>query len=169
MISHGLVSAALFFSVGVIYERMHTRLINNYGGIVSVMPKYSIVLMIFILGAIGLPGTSGFIGEFLILLSVFQKNIIVAAIASLGVILAASYMLWLYKRVVFGNLINENLKSILDLKKSEIIILWSLAIPIIFLGFYPDPLISTTEISINNLLKIYNSNLESNFVNFSYE
>ena len=160
MISHGLVSAALFFSVGVIYERMHTRLINHYGGIVSVMPKYSIVLMIFVLGAIGLPGTSGFIGEFLILLSVFQKNFLVAVIASFGVILAAAYMLWLYKRVIFGKLTNENLKNILDLKKSEIIILWSLAIPIIFFGFYPDPLISTTEVSINNLLKIYNSNLE---------
>ncbi len=160
MISHGLVSAALFFSVGVIYERMHTRLINHYGGIVSVMPKYSIVLMIFVLGAIGLPGTSGFIGEFLILLSAFQKNFLVAVIASFGVILAAAYMLWLYKRIIFGKLINENLKNILDLKKSEIIILWSLAIPIIFFGFYPDPLISTTEVSINNLLKIYNSNLE---------
>ena len=160
MISHGLVSAALFFSVGVIYERMHTRLINHYGGIVSVMPKYSIVLMIFVLGAIGLPGTSGFIGEFLILLSAFQKNFLVAVIASFGVILAAAYMLWLYKRVIFGKLTNENLKNILDLKKSEIIILWSLAIPIIFFGFYPDPLISTTEVSINNLLKIYNSNLE---------
>jgi len=169
MISHGLVSAALFFSVGVIYERMHTRLINHYGGIVSVMPKYSIVLMIFVLGAIGLPGTSGFIGEFLILLSAFQKSFLVAVIASFGVILAAAYMLWLYKRVIFGKLINENLKNILDLKKSEIIILWSLAIPIIFFGFYPDPLISTTEVSINNLLKIYNSNLEVNLTNSSYE
>ena len=169
MISHGLVSAALFFSVGVIYERMHTRLINHYGGIVSVMPKYSIVLMIFVLGAIGLPGTSGFIGEFLILLSAFQKSFLVAVIASFGVILAAAYMLWLYKRVIFGKIINENLKNILDLKKSEIIILWSLAIPIIFFGFYPDPLISTTEVSINNLLKIYNSNLEVNLTNSSYE
>ena len=169
MISHGLVSAALFFSVGVIYERMHTRLINHYGGIVSVMPKYSIVLMIFVLGAIGLPGTSGFIGEFLILLSAFQKSFLVAVIASFGVILAAAYMLWLYKRVIFGKLINENLKNILDLRKSEIIILWSLAIPIVFFGFYPDPLISTTEVSINNLLKIYNSNLEVNLTNLSYE
>ena len=169
MISHGLVSAALFFSVGVIYERMHTRLINHYGGIVSVMPKYSIVLMIFVLGAIGLPGTSGFIGDFFILLSAFQKNFLVAVIASFGVILAAAYMLWLYKRVIFGKLINENLKNILDLKKSEIIILWSLAIPIIFFGFYPDPLITTTEVSINNLLKIYKSNLEVNLTNSSYE
>ncbi len=169
MISHGLVSAALFFSVGVIYERMHTRLINHYGGIVSVMPKYSIVLMIFVLGAIGLPGTSGFIGEFLILLSAFQENFLVAVIASFGVILAAAYMLWLYKRVIFGKLINENLKNILDLRKSEIIILWSLAIPIVFFGFYPDPLISTTEVSINNLLKIYNSKLEVNLTNLSYE
>ena len=97
MISHGLISAALFLSVGVIYDRMHTRLISEYGGIVSIMPKYAIVLMIFTLGAIGLPGTTGFIGEFLILMGTFKKNFFVATIASLGVILAAAYMLWLYR------------------------------------------------------------------------
>ena len=118
MISHGLVSAALFLSVGVIYDRMHTRLISQYGGIVSIMPKYAIVFMIFTLGAIGLPGTSGFIGEFLILMGTFKKNFLVATIASLGVILAAAYMLWLYKRVVFGKLINDNLKKMVDLKKN---------------------------------------------------
>ena len=91
MISHGLVSAALFLSVGVIYERMHTRLISNYGGLVSVMPKYAIVLMVFTLGAVGLPGTSGFIGEFLILIGAFKKSFLVAAIASIGVILSAAY------------------------------------------------------------------------------
>ena len=104
MISHGLVSAALFLSVGVIYERMHTRLIANYGGLVSVMPKYAIVLMVFTLGAVGLPGTSGFVGEFLILIGAFKKSFLVAAIASIGVILSAAYMLWLYKRVVFGEI-----------------------------------------------------------------
>ena len=96
MISHGLVSAALFFAVGVVYERMRTRLINNYGGLVSIMPKYAILLMVFTLAAIGLPGTSGFIGEFLILVGTFKKSFLVATIASLGVILAAAYMLWLY-------------------------------------------------------------------------
>ena len=164
MISHGLVSASLFLCVGVIYERMHTRIINRYGGIVSVMPKYSILFMIFVLGAIGLPGTSGFIGEFLILLSTFKKNFLVATVATLGVILAASYMLWLYKRIVFGKLLNDELKNLVDLNRSEIFILWSLAIPIIFFGFYPDPLISTTKVSISNLLDMYNIKLEANLV-----
>ena len=162
MISHGLISAALFLCVGVIYERAHTRLINKYGGLVSIMPKYAIVLMIFTLGAVGLPGTTGFIGEFLILISVFKKNILVACIASLGIILAAAYMLWLYKRVVFGNLTNSDLKGLIDLKNSEIIILWSLAIPIIFFGFYPEPLLNTVETSVENLIEIYNLNIGAN-------
>ena len=161
MISHGLVSAALFLCVGVLYDRTHSRLISSYGGIVSIMPKYAVVLMIFTLAAIGLPGTSGFIGEFLILLGAFQKSIITAAIASLGVIFAAAYMLWLYKRVVFGNLINKELFKIPDLNKSEIFILWSLAIPTLFFGFYPEPLINTIEISIQDLIQMYDLNLSS--------
>jgi len=164
MISHGLVSAALFLSVGVIYERMHTRLIANYGGLVSIMPKYSIVLMIFTLGAIGLPGTSGFIGEFLILVGTFKKSFLVATIASLGVILAAAYMLWLYKRIIFGEIFKNELKKMTDLNKSEIFILSSLVFPIIFFGFYPEPLLSTIEISIENLIEVYNDNLNSNLV-----
>jgi len=164
MISHGLVSAALFLSVGVIYERMHTRLIGNYGGLVSIMPKYSIVLMVFTLGAIGLPGTSGFIGEFLILVGTFKKSFLVATIASLGVILAAAYMLWLYKRIIFGEIFKNELKKMTDLNKSEIFILSSLVFPIIFFGFYPEPLLSTIEISIENLIEVYNDNLNSNLV-----
>ena len=164
MISHGLVSAALFLSVGVIYERTHTRLIANYGGLVSVMPKYSVVLMIFTLGAIGLPGTSGFIGEFLILVGAFKKSFLVAAIACLGVILAAAYMLWLYKRIIFGEILKNELKKMIDLNKSEIFILSSLVFPIIFFGFYPEPLLSTIEISIENLIEVYNDNLNSNLV-----
>ena len=161
MISHGLVSAALFLCVGVLYDRTHSRLISNYGGIVSIMPKYAVVFMIFTLAAVGLPGTSGFIGEFLILLGVFQKSFIVAAIASLGVIFAAAYMLWLYKRVVFGDLINKELFKIPDLNKSEIFVLWSLAIPTLFFGFYPDPLINTIEVSIHDLIEMYDLNLIS--------
>ena len=164
MISHGLVSAALFLSVGVIYERMHTRLIANYGGLVSIMPKYSIVLMVFTLGAIGLPGTSGFIGEFLILVGTFKKSFLVATIASLGVILVAAYMLWLYKRIIFGEIFKNELKKMTDLNKSEIFILSSLVFPIIFFGFYPEPLLSTIEISIENLIEVYNDNLNSNLV-----
>ena len=164
MISHGLVSAALFLSVGVIYERMHTRLIANYGGLVSVMPKYAIVLMVFTLGAVGLPGTSGFVGEFLILIGAFKKSFLVAAIASIGVILSAAYMLWLYKRVVFGEIQKNEIKKMVDLNKSEIFILSSIVLPIIFFGFYPEPLLNTTEISIKNLIEMYNLNLNSNLI-----
>ena len=164
MISHGLVSAALFLSVGVIYERMHTRLIANYGGLVSVMPKYAIVLMVFTLGAVGLPGTSGFIGEFLILIGAFKKSFLVATIASIGVILSAAYMLWLYKRVVFGEIQKNEIKKLTDLNKSEIFILYSLVFLIVFFGFYPEPLLSTTQISVENLIEMYNINLNSNLI-----
>jgi len=159
MISHGLVSAALFLCVGVVYDRMHSRLIITYGGLVSTMPKYAILFMVFTLAAVGLPGTSGFVGEFLILMGVFQKSFLVAVIASLGVILGAAYMLWLYKRVIFGELINKDLLKMLDLNKSEIFILISLAIPVLFFGFYPEPLLNTIELSISNLIDSYNYNL----------
>ena len=156
MISHGLVSAALFLCVGVVYDRMHSRLISTYGGVVSIMPKYALLFMIFTLAAIGLPGTSGFVGEFLILIGAFKKSFLVATIASLGVVLGAAYMLWLYKRVVFGQVINKDLLKMLDLNKSEIFILASLAIPILFFGFYPEPLLNTINVSISNLIDTYN-------------
>ena len=159
MISHGLVSAALFFCVGVVYDRMHSRLISSYGGIVTIIPKYCILFMLFTLAALGLPGTSGFIGEFLILMGVFKDNFLVAVIASLGVILGAAYMLWLYKRVVFGKLINTDLKKMVDLNKSEYFILTCLAVPILFFGFYPEPLINTIEVSVKDLIEMYNTNL----------
>jgi NADH-quinone oxidoreductase subunit M len=159
MISHGLVSAALFLCVGVVYDRMHSRLINTYGGIVSIIPKYSVLFMLFTLAALGLPGTSGFIGEFLILMGAFKDNFLVAVIASLGVILGAAYMLWLYKRVVFGKLVNNDLNKLTDLDKSEYFILISLALPTLFFGFYPEPLFNTIEVSVNDLIEMYNSNL----------
>ena len=161
MISHGLISAALFLCVGVVYDRNHTRLIKDYGGLVSIMPKYAIVFMIFTLGAVGLPGTTGFIGEFLILMGTFQKSFITAVIASLGVILSAAYMLWLYKRVVFGNLIKDNLKKLVDLSKNEIFILWSLALPTVFFGFYPELLFKTIDVSITNFLEMYEFNIKT--------
>ena len=162
MISHGLVSAALFLSVGVLYERMHTRMISRYSGLVLIMPKYAIVLMVFTLGSIGLPGTSGFIGEFLILMGTFKKSFLVATVASLGVILAAAYMLWLYKRIIFGNLINVDHKKLVDLKKVEILIFSSLIFPIIFFGFYPEPLLNSIETSVTNLIEMYNFNINNN-------
>ena len=165
MISHGLVSAALFLSVGVLYDRTHSRLIKTYGGLVSIMPKYSILLMIFTLAALGLPGTSGFVGEFLILMGAFRDNFLVATVACFGVILGAAYMLWLYKRVIFGKLNNEDLLKINDLNKSEFLILSIIAIPTLFFGFYPEPLLNTIEISVNNLIDTYNYNLVSFGVN----
>ena len=159
MISHGLVSAALFLCVGVVYDRMHSRLISTYGGIVTVIPKYSVLFMLFTLAALGLPGTSGFVGEFLILMGVFKDNFLVAVIASLGVILGAAYMLWLYKRVVFGKLVNKELEKMIDLDRSEYFILITLAIPTLFFGFYPDPLINTIEMSVKDLIETYNLNL----------
>ena len=151
----------LFLTVGVVYDRMHSRLISTYGGLVSVIPKYSILFMLFALASLGLPGTSGFIGEFLILIGAFKDNFLVAVIASIGVILGAAYMLWLYKRVVFGKLINEDLKKILDLNRSEYFILSCLAEPILFFGFYPDPLIKTIEVSVTDLINMHNTNIAS--------
>ena len=155
MISHGLISAALFLCVGVVYDRFHSRMISSYGGLVNIMPKYSLVFIIFVLAALGLPGTSGFVGEFLVLVGVLQKNILVAILASLGVILAAAYMLWLYKRVIFGKITNSEIKIMSDLNKTEIYIFSSLAFLILFFGVYPEPLFNTIDISVNNLIANY--------------
>ncbi len=160
MISHGIISAALFLCVGVVYERLHTREISKYGGVVSVMPRYAVMFMIFTLGALGLPGTTGFIGEFLILLGTFKVNFTVATIASLGVILGAAYMLWLYRRIVFGEITNAEVKKLVDLDRSEMIILTLLAFVSILFGFYPDPLLSTTSASVESLIDLFNMNIK---------
>ena len=159
MISHGLISAGLFLSVGVLYDRLNTRLISSYGGIANIMPKYAFVFMIFTLGSLGLPGTSGFVGEFLVLVGVFQKNIIVAVVASLGIILAATYMLSLYGRVVFGSLPKSNAKNMKDINNIEMCLFIPLVFLILFFGFYPDPLFTTMDITINNLVENYQINL----------
>jgi len=159
MMSHGLISAALFLCVGVLYDRYHSRMISSYSGIVNIMPKYSFMFMIFTLGALGLPGTTGFVGEFLILVGVFQKNIVIAVLASLGVILAAAYMLWLYKRIIFGRLFNSSLKELKDLNKTEIYILSSLAFLTLFFGLFPEPLFNTIDVSINNIIEDYQTDL----------
>jgi len=135
MLSHGLISSALFLCVGVVYDRYHSRMISSYSGLVNIMPKYAVVLMIFTLAALGLPGTSGFVGEFLVLVGALQVSIVVAVLASLGVILAAAYMLWLYRRVVFGKVTNSEIKEMKDLNKTEIYIFVSLAFLILFLDF----------------------------------
>ena len=162
MISHGLISAALFLCVGVLYDRIHSRLISSYGGVVNYMPKYSFLFLVFILGGLGLPGTSGFLGEFLVLVGTFQKSYIAALLASIGVILGAAYMLWLAKRVIFGEVINESVKELKDLNILEILMLSILAIIILLFGFYPEPLIETMNISVNNLINNYQIDITSN-------
>ena len=156
MFSHGLNSAALFLCVGVLYDRAHSRLINDYGGVVNILPKYSFILMIFVLGTLGLPGTSGFVGEFLVLVGAFKVNFLVAILASIGLVLAAAYILWLYKRVIFGKLENNQIKEMKDLNKSEMGVLISIGILVIFFGFYPEPLFNTVNVSVDNLINNYN-------------
>tara|TARA_B100000686_G_scaffold353567_1_gene459701 strand:+ start:918 stop:2420 length:1503 start_codon:yes stop_codon:yes gene_type:complete len=166
MISHGFISAALFLCVGVIYDRYHSRMISSYGGLVNIMPKYAFVFMIFCLAALGLPGTSGFIGEFLILVGVFQINTLVAILASLGIILAAAYMLWLYRRIIFGKITNTEIKEMKDLNTTEICIFVSLVFLTLFFGVYPEPLLKTVDISINNLIDNYQSDINFYLAHF---
>lgn len=148
MISHGIVSGALFFAVGVVYDRMHTREIDAYGGLVERMPAYAVVFLIFTMANVGLPGTSGFVGEFLTMLAVFQVNTWVAFFAAFGVILSAAYALWLYRRVVYGALTKDSLKAILDIDRREAIILVPLVILTILFGFYPAPILDATAASV---------------------
>jgi len=155
MLSHGLISAALFLCVGVLYDRVHSRLISSYGGIVNILPKYSLVFAVFMLGALGLPGTSGFVGEILILIGAFQKSFLVAVLASIGIILGAAYMLWLYKRVIFGKLEKSELKELKDLNLSEGIVLFSLVALVLFFGFYPNLILDTIHTSVEELIKNY--------------
>jgi len=137
MISHGFISGALFLCVGVIYDRMHTREIDAYGGLVNRMPAYALIFLFFTMANVGLPGTSGFIGEFLVLMGLFQVNTWVAAIATTGVILSAAYALWLYRRVVLGDLIKESLKTIKDMTQRERFIFAPLVVMTLLLGVYP--------------------------------
>ncbi|RWK62597.1 NADH-quinone oxidoreductase subunit M [Mesorhizobium sp.] len=152
MLSHGLVSGALFLCVGVIYDRMHTRDIDAYGGLVNNMPKYATVFMIFTMANVGLPGTSGFVGEFLTMLGVFRVNTWVAFFAATGVILSAAYALWLYRRVIFGALTKDSLKGLLDLSTREKVIIYPLAALVIFFGVYPAPVFDATAESVKALV-----------------
>ena len=155
MISHGLISAALFLCVGIIYDRLHSRMISTYGGLVNYMPKYSFLFIVFALAGLGLPGTSGFLGEFLVLTGAFQKNYLVSMLATFGVVLGAAYMLWLTKRVIFGVTKNDQIKNLKDVNKSEMIMLVILALLVIFFGFYPVPLMETLNVSVDNLINNY--------------
>ena len=152
MLSHGIVSAALFLIVGVVYDRCHSRDIEAYGGLVHRMPSYALIFMLFMLASVGLPGTGGFIGEFLILVGAFRVNPWVAALAATGMILSAAYMLYLYRRVIFGSLTKENLSAIADMNGREIAVFAPLVILVIWMGIYPAPFLDIMHVTVNNLL-----------------
>jgi NADH-quinone oxidoreductase subunit M len=153
MVSHGLVSGALFLCVGVVYDRMHTREISAYGGLVNRMPLYAVAFMVFTMANVGLPGTAGFVGEFLTLLGAFKANPWVAFFATTGVILSAAYALWLYRRVVYGELVKPELKDITDLNRREIALLLPLAILTIWYGIAPGQILDTFAPPTEALLK----------------
>lgn len=161
MVSHGLISAALFLCVGVIYDRIHSREIADYGGLVHCMPRYATVFMFFILASVGLPGTSGFVGEFLVLLGAYQVDTWVTSIAATGTVLGAAYALWLYRRAILGPLLKPKLKSLSDLSLRENLIFAPLVISVFFFGIYPMPLLTIMESSIANVIDQYNLALEA--------
>jgi len=160
MVSHGLISAALFLCVGVVYDRIHSREISDYGGLVHRMPRYATVFMLFILASVGLPGTSGFIGEFLVLLGTYQVNTLATTLAASGMVLGAAYALWLYRRVIFGVLDNPKLKSIKDLSWRENIVFAPLIAGVLIIGIYPMPLLKLMEASVANVIDQYNLALD---------
>ncbi|UXN05379.1 NADH-quinone oxidoreductase subunit M [Bartonella sp. HY761] len=161
MISHGFVSGALFLCVGVIYDRLHTREIAAFGGLVNNMPKYATVFLIFTMANVGLPGTSGFIGEFLTLIGLFQVNTWLAVFATSGVILSAAYALYLYRRVIFGPLEKESLKALLDLSPREKFLLYPMVVLTIFFGVYPMGILNVISGTVNNLITNYNDALQA--------
>jgi NADH-quinone oxidoreductase subunit M len=161
MLSHGLVSAALFLCVGVVYDRMHTREIDAYGGLVNRMPIYAFVFMLFTLANVGLPGTSGFIGEFLTLVGAFKANTWVAFLATTGLILSSAYALYLYRRMMFGPLEKRSLRHIMDMNAREIIVFAPLVLLVILFGFYPAPLLDVTAVSVKKLVGNYEAALKA--------
>jgi NADH-quinone oxidoreductase subunit M len=155
MLSHGVVSAALFLCVGVIYDRMHTHEIAVFGGLVHRMPRYAFVFMFFTLASVGLPGLSGFVGEFLVLLGAFKVNTWVAFLATTGVILSAAYSLYVYRRIIYGALVKPALKNIQDVSYREIGILAPLVVLTIFFGLHPAPILDVTAVSVKKLVASY--------------
>lgn len=155
MLSHGLVSAALFLCVGVVYDRLHTREINRYGGLAKIMPKYAFCFMLFMMASVGLPGTSGFVGEFLILVGVFKESTILALLLASGMVLGAAYMLYLFSRVIFGALEKEDLKHLLDIGPREVAIFAPLILLVLWMGIYPKTFLAPIEASVNKLIQDY--------------
>ena len=157
MLSHGIVSAALFLCVGVVYDRMHTREIAAYGGLVHRMPRYAFTFLFFTLASVGLPGLSGFIGEFLVLIGAFKANTWVAFLAATGLILGAAYALWLYRKIVFGELVKESLKGILDMNRREIVIFLPLVLLTVWMGIYPNSFLDPIAPSVDKLVGDFNT------------
>jgi len=161
MLSHGVISGALFLCVGVVYDRLHTREIARYGGLVNNMPKYALVFMVFTMGTVGLPGTSGFVGEFLVLVGAFQSSTWAATLATTGIILGAAYSLWLYRRVVFGELVKADLKGMKDLSLRETAIFAPLVVVVFWMGVYPEPFIEPMRVSVANLIRQHQSAMQA--------
>jgi NADH-quinone oxidoreductase subunit M len=152
MLSHGLVSAALFLCVGVVYDRLHTREIDRYGGLANNMPGYALLFMLFTMASVGLPGTSGFVGEFLALVGAYEASSVVAAVATTGIILGAAYMLWLYWRVVYGTSRNADAAAMPDLDGRELASLGAIAAVVLWMGVYPEPFMATIRRDVGFLL-----------------
>ena len=165
MISHGLISAALFLCVVVLYDRTSSRMIKNFGGVVNYLPNFSLIFIIFVLGALGLPGTTGFIGEFLVLLGAFKINYLVAILASTGVVLCAAYMLWMAKRVIFGKTNNTIVSTLKDINYLEGSMLIILCLVSLVFGFYPEPLLNTMDVSVNGIVENHQNELTVNLIN----
>jgi NADH-quinone oxidoreductase subunit M len=161
MLSHGVVSGALFLCVGVVYDRLHTREIARYGGLVSNMPKYAVVFMLMMLASVGLPGTSGFVGEFLVIIGAFQDNTGVAFLTTTGIILGAAYMLWLYRRIIYGKLTRDDVKRMLDLEPREIAIFAPLIAVVLWMGIYPSSFLDMWGASVEAMLTHYHTALNA--------
>jgi NADH-quinone oxidoreductase subunit M len=153
MISHGFVSAAMFLCVGVLYDRMHTRMISDYGGVVNVMPKFAALMMLFAMANCGLPATSGFVGEFMVIMGAMKANFWLAFLAGTTLIFGAAYTLWMYKRVMFGPVANEHVAALQDLNPRELVVLGALALAVLLMGVYPLPFTEVMHGAVNDLLR----------------
>ena len=153
MISHGFISAAMFLCVGVMYDRMHSRMISDYGGVVNTMPKFASLMMLFAMANSGLPATSGFVGEFMVIMGAMKANIWLAFAAATTLIFGAAYTLWMYKRVIFGAVANEHVAALTDLNGRELLVLGLLAVAVLWMGMYPLPFTEVMHTSVNELLR----------------
>jgi NADH-quinone oxidoreductase subunit M len=153
MISHGFVSGALFLCVGVLYDRLHSRMIADYGGVANTMPWFAALAVLFFMANAGLPGTSGFVGEFMVILAAFQANFWYAFLAAVTLILGAAYSLWLVKRVIFGDIANRNVAQLKDINAREALVLGTLAVAVLLVGLWPEPLVNLMHASVEQLLQ----------------